>query len=171
MCYFKHSNHLATGNKVRTRVKQLILYLRKKHWMVRKRQILKDNKHRKDFHEQYVLVPADKATNNIYSYNYVKNHKGDRYGAGWPPSLPYIRKIRVSVVIGTQFRNPSSQKGTYGQNMGVLKKCPNLAKGKVAQIIKVHFHFFVILLLQFQLTYLKNRTELRNETLHTDRTP
>ena len=36
--------------------------------MLRKQQVLKDNKHHKyinDFLEQYVLVPADKATNNI----------------------------------------------------------------------------------------------------------
>ena len=55
-------------HEVRTRIKQRILYLRKKHRMIRKRQVLKDNKHSKyikDFHEQYVLVPADKATNNI----------------------------------------------------------------------------------------------------------
>ena len=29
----------------------------------------------------------------------------------------------------------------------------------------------VVVLLQFQPPYLKNRTELRNKTLHTDRTP
>ena len=50
-------------HEVRIRVKQRILYFRKKH---QKQQVLKDNKHRKyDFLEQYVLVPADKATNNI----------------------------------------------------------------------------------------------------------
>ena len=55
-------------HEVRIHVKQRILYFRKKHQMSRKQQILKDNKHRKyvnDFLEQYVLVPADKATNNI----------------------------------------------------------------------------------------------------------
>ena len=41
-----------------------------------------------------------------------------RDGTGWPASLPCIRKIHVSVAIGTQ----SGKKGTYGQNMGVLKK-------------------------------------------------
>ena len=55
-------------HEVRIRVKQRILYFRKKHQMLRKQQVLKGNKHRKyinDFLEQYVLVPADKATNNI----------------------------------------------------------------------------------------------------------
>ena len=42
---------------------------------------------------------------------------------GWPASLPYICKIRVSVAMhGHSIRNPSSRKGSYGQNMGVLKK-------------------------------------------------
>ena len=40
---------------------------------------------------------------------YANNHKGViaplyRDGAGWPASLPYICKIRVSVAIGTQSR-------------------------------------------------------------------
>ena len=37
-------------------------------------------------------------------------------------------------------RNPSSRKGTYGQNMGVLKKRPKLDYRKVVKIVKVHFH-------------------------------
>ena len=45
--------------------------------------------------------------------------------------------------------------------------------GKVVKIVKVNFHFLlvIVVLFQFQLTYLKNQTELGNETLHTDRTP
>ena len=58
-------------------------------------------------------------------------------------------------------RNPSSQKGTYGQNMG-----QNRIMGKLCIFAILH-----LLLLQFQLTYLKNCTDIRNETLHTDRTP
>ena len=49
-----------------------------------------------------------------------------------------------------------------------------MTNGKVVKFLKDHFHFVVVvvvLLLQFQPTYLKNRTELRNETLHTDRAP
>ena len=38
-------------------------------------------------------------------------------------------------------RNPSSQKGTYGQNMGVLKIWPKLDYRKVVKILKVHFHY------------------------------
>ena len=60
-----------------------------------------------------------------------------RDGIGWPASLPYIRKIHVSVAIW----NPSSRKGTSGQNMGVLKKLPKSDNGKVVKIIKVHFHY------------------------------
>ena len=42
---------------------------------------------------------------------------------GWPASLPYIRKIRISVAIGTQSGIRLHQRVyTYGQNMGVLKK-------------------------------------------------
>ena len=37
--------------------------------------------------------------------------------------------------------------------------------------LKFHLVIVVVVLLQFQLTYLKNCTELRNETLHTGRTP
>ena len=42
--------------------------------------------------------------------------------------------------------------------MGVLKKSDN---GEVIKIVRVHFRFLVL----FQLTYLKNQTELRDGTL------
>ena len=44
-----------------------------------------------------------------------------------------------------------------------------MTNGKVVKIIFTILHF-VLLLLQFQPPYLTNHTELRNETLHTDRT-
>ena len=60
-------------------------------------------------------------------------------------------------------RNPSSQEGTYGQNIGVLKKFQKSDNGKVVKIIKVHFHnsslifvvVVVVVVLQFQPPYLK----------------
>ena len=46
-----------------------------------------------------------------------------RDGTGWPASLPYIRKIYVSVALGTQSGIRLHKRVyTYGQNMGVLKK-------------------------------------------------
>ena len=60
---------------------------------------------------------------------------------------------------------------------GSSKNDQNRITGKLLKLQKFIFTilhlpvvFVVLLLLQFQLTYLKNRTELRNETLHTDRT-
>ena len=49
-----------------------------------------------------------------------------------------------------------------------------MTKSDNGKVVKTILHFVVVvvllLLLQFQPPYLKNRTELRNETLHTDRT-
>ena len=45
-----------------------IAYLKQKCINIRKKQVLKKNKHikyLKDLHKEYVLVPADKASNNI----------------------------------------------------------------------------------------------------------
>ena len=56
-----------------------------------------------------------------------------RDGTGWPASLPYIRKIHISM-------HSSSPKGTYGQNMGIHKKGPKLDYRKVVKIVKVQFH-------------------------------
>ena len=73
-------------------------------------------------------------------------------------------------------RNPSSQKGTYSQNMGVLKKLPKLDYRKVVKFIFTILHLVVVVVvvvvvLQFRLVYLNNQRELRNENLHTDRYP
>ena len=57
-----------------------------------------------------------------------------------PASLPYICKIRVSVAIGTQSGIHLHEKGSYGQNMGVLKKSQKSDNGKGVKILKVHFH-------------------------------
>ena len=49
-------------------IKEKIRYLQRKHVRRRKKQVLLDTKHREyleDFHKQYVLVPADKAANNV----------------------------------------------------------------------------------------------------------
>ena len=60
---------------------------------------------------------------------------------------------------------------------GSSKNDQNWITGKLLKLKKFIFtilHFVVVVvvvLLQFQPPYLKNRTELRNETLHTDRTP
>ena len=59
---------------------------------------------------------------------------------------------------------------------GSSKNDQNWITGKLLKLKKfiftiLNFVVVVVLLLQFQPPYLKNRTELRNETLHTDRTP
>ena len=61
-------------------------------------------------------------------FDLLVSQRGDspfvyRDGTGWPASLPYIRKIHVSVAIGTQSGIRLHKRVyTYGQNMGVLKK-------------------------------------------------
>ena len=101
-------------------------------------------------------------------------HKGAvaplyRDRAGWPASLPCIYSEYPRFRGNTRsIRNPSSQKGTYGQSMG--SKWPKLDYRKVVKIEKVHFHILIVLL-QFRLVYLNNLTELRNVTLPTDRYP
>ena len=62
--------------------------------------------------------------------------------------------------------NPESvfMKGYLWSKYGGPPKWDN---GKVAKILFTILHF----LLQFQPPYLKNRTELRNDILHTDGTP
>ena len=45
-----------------------------------------------------------------------------RDGTGWPASLPYIRKIHVSVAIGTQSGICLHKRVHMVKNMGVLKK-------------------------------------------------
>ena len=99
-----------------------------------------------------------------------------RDGTGWPASLPYIRKIHVSVAIGTQSGILLHKTVPMDKIWGSSKNDQNRITGKLLKFIFTILHLLVVvvvvvLLLQFQLTYLKNRTELRNETLHTDRTP
>ena len=99
-----------------------------------------------------------------------------RDGTGWPASLPYIRKIHVSVAIGTQSGIRLHKRVPMVKIWGSSKKDQNWITGKLLKLKKfiftiLHFVVVVVLLLQFQPPYLKNRTELRNETLHTDRTP
>ena len=86
-----------------------------------------------------------------------------RDGTGWPASLPYIRKIRVSVAIGTQsgFR--------LHERVPIVKICPKFDYRKVVEkFIFTILHLLlvvvvvVVVVLQFQLTYLKNCTELRH---------
>ena len=55
---------------------------------------------------------------------------------GWPASLPYVRKIRVSVVIGTQ-SGIVFTKGYLWSKYGGPQK---LDYRKVVKIVKVHFH-------------------------------
>ena len=99
---------------------------------------------------------------------------------GLPASLPYIRKIHVSVTIGSQSGIRLHKRVPMVKIWGSSKNDQNWLMGKLLKFIFTILHFVVVvvvvvllllLLLQFQPPYLKNRTELRNETLHTDRTP
>ena len=107
---------------------------------------------------------------------------------GWSASLPYIRKIHVSVAIGTQSGIRLHERVPMVKIWG---SSPKLDYRKVVKILKVHFHYsssilllvvvvvvvvlllllLLLLLLQFRLAYLNNQTELRHETLCTDRYP
>ena len=55
---------------------------------------------------------------------------------GWPASLPYIRKIRVSVAMCT---HPRKDDLHVWQNIGSSKNDKNLTAGKLLKL-KVHFH-------------------------------
>ena len=102
-----------------------------------------------------------------------------RDGTGWPASLPYIRKIRVSVAIVSQFGIRLHERVPIVKIWGSSKYAQNLTTGKLLKFEKFIFTILhlllvvvvVVLLLQFQLTYLKYCTELRHETLCTDRYP
>ena len=101
-----------------------------------------------------------------------------RDGTGWPASLPYIRKIHVSVAIGTQSGIRLHERVPMVKIWGSSKYDQNWTTGKLLKFIFTILHLLlvvvvvvVVLLLQFQLTYLKNCTELRHETLCTDRYP
>ena len=96
---------------------------------------------------------------------------------GWPASLPYIRKIRVSVAIGTQSGIRLHKRVPMVKIWGSSKYYQNWTTGKLLKFEKFIFtilHLLLVvvvvvvlllLLLQFQLAYLKNCTELRHETL------
>ena len=75
---------------------------------------------------------------------------------GWPASLPYICKIRISMAIGTQ-------SGIRLHERVPMAKIWGSSKNVVVVV--------VVVLLQFRLAYLNNQRELRNETLCTDRYP
>ena len=120
---------------------------------------------------------------------YILSQRGDspfvyRDGTGWPASLPYIRKIHVSVAIGTQSGICLHERVPIVKIWGSSKYDQNWTTGKWLKFEKFIFTILhlllvvvvvvvvvVLLLLQFQLTYLKNCTELRHETLCTDRYP
>ena len=79
---------------------------------------------------------------------------------GWPVSLPYIRKIRVSVAIHTQSGI------RLNERVPIVKilNGQNLTTGKLFSLFVV-----VVLLLHFRPVYLNNQKELRNEILCTHR--
>ena len=88
-----------------------------------------------------------------------------RDGTGWPISLPYIRKIHVSVAIGTQSGIRLHKRVPMVKIWGSSKNDQNRITGKLLYIIHlvvVVVVLLLLLLLQFKLTYLKNRTELSN---------
>ena len=123
--------------------------------------------------------------------SFLLSQRGDnpfvyRDGTGWPASLPYIRKIHVSVAIGTQSGFRLHERVPMVKIWGSSKYDQNWTTGKLLKFEKFIFtilHLLLVvvllllllplllLLLQFQLTYLKNCTELRHETLCTDRYP
>ena len=90
-------------------------------------------------------------------------------GTGWPASLPYIRKICVSVAIGTQSRIRLHERVPMVKIWGSSKNDQNWTTVK---IVKVLFHYSSsCCCCRFRLAYLNNQTELRDETLRTDRYP
>ena len=117
---------------------------------------------------QYMLISSELSQRGDSPFVY-----GD--GTGWPASLPYIRKIHVSMAIGTHSGIRLHKRVPMVKIWGSSKNDQNWITGKLLKFILTILHFVVVvvvlLLLQFQPPYLKNRTELRNETLHTDRTP
>ena len=77
---------------------------------------------------------------------------------GWPASLPYIRKMHVSVAIGIQSGIRLHERVPMAKIWASSKNDQNRITGKLFTI----FPFVVVvLLLQFQPPYLKTRT---NET-------
>ena len=70
-----------------------------------------------------------------YTYCYIT--KGPfvyRDGTGWPASLPYIRKIHVSVAIGTQSRICLHKRVPMVKIWGSSKKYQNRMTGKLLKL-------------------------------------
>ena len=73
--------------------------------------------------QQPIKIKLVQVCTKVQTLGLALSQRGDspfvyRDGTGWPASLPYIWKIRVSVAIGTQ---SGIHLHTYGQNIGVLK--------------------------------------------------
>ena len=84
-----------------------------------------------------------------YTYMYMYITKGYRPfvyrdGTGWPASLPYIRKIHISVAIGTKFRIRLHERVHIVKIWVSSKNDQNRIAGKVVKIVKVHFYFVVV---------------------------
>ena len=127
--------------------------------------------------QQPIKIKLVQVCTKVQTLGSALSQRGDspfvyRDGTGWPASLPYIWKIRVSVAIGTQSGIHLHERVPMVKILGSSKHLDNR---NVVKIIFTILHFVVVvvllLLLQFQPQYLKNRTELRYKTLHTDRTP
>ena len=89
-----------------------------------------------------------------------------RDGTGWPASLPYIQKIRVSVVICTQSRISLHERVPMVKIWG---SSPNSDYGKVVSFS--HFLLVVAVVLHLCGQVINNHTELRETFFHTDRYP
>ena len=94
-----------------------------------------------------------------------------RDGTGWPASLPYIRKISVSVAIGSPSGIRLHERVPMVKIWGSSKNDQNWTTGKVLKLSKFIFTILHLLVLQLRVAYLNNQTELRDETLCTARYP
>ena len=74
--------------------------------------------------------------------------------AGWPASLPYVRKFHISVVIYTQSTICLHKRVPTVKIWGSSKNDQNWTMRIVAVVVVVAA--VVVVVLQFQLTYLKN---------------
>ena len=116
-------------------------------------------------------------TNRYCLYYYLSQRGGSpfvyRDRAGWPASLPYICKIRVSMALGTQSEICLHERVPTVKIWGSSKNYQNWTTGKLLKLIFIILHFLlvVVVLLQFRQAYLNNQRELRNESLCTDRYP
>ena len=88
-----------------------------------------------------------------------------RDGVGWPASLPYSWKIHVSMAICPQSGIRLHERVPMVKIWGSSKNDRIQMTGKWLKLIFTILHFLVVVTFQFQLTYLNNRTELRDKTL------